>query len=941
MSYPENNEYKDSFEMPDSIGQSSSIATSDRSMAQRKRVKRSQTQQTVQWQAASPTANPRLHRQPSNHTQSIPYSEPEYDTDSSYDRPTEEYSAHNTPPYDVYEEETYEPKAPDTPRPKPRRKPKPEPKEVDGPGMAERFLNMFTNGRLGIFVGVVLLLVAAYMLITTLSYISTGSADQNLVENNTLEQLSGRSDSVSNTGGPFGAMLSYLLISRWLGVGSFIVIFYLIMLSLSLLQIKKFNFWNLTFKSLVSAISASILVGAATYSTASPTFWGGEHGYFVNKFFLTNTGLWGDIAINILMLTAVALIFFDTLKKLFTLIYEHFERYKMSLEQHRQKAASAIEEYDYEQDESAPTQQDADASQSATESSAANGVKSIFTNLKNRISENTASEMNVEQESTPSSSDDTTATADQDTEQKSATETEMDIVVNTIDQAEKIVTDTYDPTAELSRYRLPSLDLLNEVAQKSYSIDQQEQEMNKERITRTLNSYGIEISRISATVGPTITLYEIVPAEGVRIAKIKRLGDDMAMSLSALGIRIIAPMPGKGTIGMEVPNREKQIVSIRNILSSRAYQESKAELPMAMGSTIDNQVYIEDLCKMPHLLVAGATGMGKSVGLNTIIASLLYKKHPAELKFVLIDPKVVEFSLYSCLERHFIAKLPDEEDAIITDHSKVVATLNSLCVEMENRYEMLKNAGVRDIKSYNNKFIARRLNPEKGHRFLPYIVVIVDEFADLMLTVGKEVETPISRIAAKARAVGIHMILATQRPSVNVITGTIKANFPGRIAFRVMQTVDSRTIIDRPGAEQLIGRGDMLFSTGGIINRVQCALIETEEVERICEFISDQIGYSTAYELPEYIPANEGKSGAGGLSASDRDTLFDEAGRYVIETGIGSTTSIQRHFNVGYPRAGKIMDQLQNAGVVGPSQGGKPRNVLMDIVTFDQLVAQS
>ncbi|CCX48519.1 putative stage III sporulation protein E [Bacteroides sp. CAG:927] len=494
---------------------------------------------------------------------------------------------------------------------------------------------------------------------------------------------------------------------------------------------------------------------------------------------------------------------------------------------------------------------------------------------------------------------------------------------------------SYDHTAELGRYRFPSLELLTQRDENHGVVeDIDEQEANKERITRTLNSYGVEISSIKATVGPTITLYEIVPAEGVRISKIKHLGDDMALNLAALGIRIIAPMPGRGTIGMEVPNRDPQIVSIRSILSSKAYIETKAKLPLAMGTTIQNEVYIADLTKIPHLLVAGATGMGKSVGLNAIIASLLYKKHPSELKFVLIDPKMVEFSLYSKLERHYLAKLPDEEEPIITEPAKAVTTLNSLCVEMQNRLALLKKAGMRNIAEYNELFTARRLSPDKGHRFLPYIVVIIDEFADLLMTTGKELETPVARLAQKARAVGIHLILATQRPSVDVITGMIKNNFPGRVAFRVTQAVDSRTILDRPGAEQLVGRGDMLFSQDGKIQRVQCALIETSEVEAICDSISEQIGYPCAYELPDYVPA--GESGTGNLGAvGDRDPLFEDAGRTIIESGTGSTSLLQRKYNIGYPRAGKIMDQLEAAGVVGPAQGGKPRNVLMDSIAFD------
>ncbi len=494
----------------------------------------------------------------------------------------------------------------------------------------------------------------------------------------------------------------------------------------------------------------------------------------------------------------------------------------------------------------------------------------------------------------------------------------------------------YDPRADLSHYKFPSIELLREVKFAKASVDAEEMEENKARITKTLYDYGIPISKIEATVGPTVTLYEIIPAEGVRIAKIKRLEDDIALSLAALGIRIIAPIPGKGTIGIEVPNKDPQTVSMRSVIESAKYQESTMDLPMAMGCTISNEIFMADLCKMPHLLVAGATGMGKSVGLNAIIASLLYKKHPAELKFVLIDPKMVEFSLYAKLERHYLAKLPDEEDAIITDPSKVVATLNSLCVEMDNRYALLKDASMRNIKEYNDRFIHRMLNPEKGHKFLPYIVVVVDEFADLIMTAGKEVETPIARIAQKARAVGIHMILATQRPSTNVITGVIKANFPGRIAFRVFQMVDSRTIIDRPGANQLIGRGDMLFSNNGKIDRVQCAFIDTPEVKAMCDAIDVQPGYDHAYELPEYIP--ETTDGGNMATLSDRDPLFDEAARFVVTTDTASTSSLQRRYSIGYNRAGKIMDQMEAAGIVGPSQGGKPRNVLVDSLTLERIL---
>ena len=492
----------------------------------------------------------------------------------------------------------------------------------------------------------------------------------------------------------------------------------------------------------------------------------------------------------------------------------------------------------------------------------------------------------------------------------------------------------YDPTADLSHYRFPTLDLLHDRQSNPNTIDVAEQEENKQRLVATLASFGIGVSQINATIGPTVTLYEIVPSEGVRIARIKALENDLARAISAIGTRIIAPIPGRDTVGIEVPNKDPQTVAIRSILSSDAYRNCKMQLPMAMGVTIDNTVYLADLCKMPHLLVAGATGMGKSVGLNTIIASLLYKKHPAELKFVLVDPKMVEFSLYRRLENHYLAKLPDQDDAIITDPQQVIPTLNSLCYEMDQRYLLLKDAYVRNITEYNAKFRARRLNPEKGHRFLPYIVVVVDEFADLIMTAGKEVEQPIARIAQKARAVGIHLILATQRPSTNVITGIIKANFPGRIAFRVFQMVDSRTILDRPGANQLIGRGDMLFSRDGIVDRVQCAFIDTDEVDAICEAISSQQGYAGPYELPEVLPDGSAP-GSGGGAVADMDPYFADAGRYVIGSNQGSTSAIQRHFNIGYPRAGKIMDQLEQAGVVGPVVGAKPRAVLMDLYAFE------
>ncbi|MBE51294.1 MAG: cell division protein FtsK [Flavobacteriales bacterium] len=485
----------------------------------------------------------------------------------------------------------------------------------------------------------------------------------------------------------------------------------------------------------------------------------------------------------------------------------------------------------------------------------------------------------------------------------------------------------YDPTLELSSYKFPISDLLKKHGSGEINIDKSELEENKQSIVDTLGNYNIGIDSITATIGPTITLYEIVPEAGIRISKIKNLEDDIALSLSAEGIRIIAPIPGRGTIGIEVPNKKPTTVSMHTVLQSEKFQESNMDLPIALGKTISNETYILDLAKMPHLLMAGATGQGKSVGLNAILTSLLYKKHPAEIKFVLVDPKKVELTLFNKIERHFLAKLPDSEEAIITDTKKVVNTVNSLCIEMDQRYELLKNGMCRNIKEYNLKFISRKLNPENGHRFLPYIVLVIDEFADLIMTAGKEIETPIARLAQLARAIGIHLIIATQRPSVNVITGIIKANFPARAAFRVTSRIDSRTILDSGGADQLIGKGDMLVSTGSELIRLQCAFIDTPEVEKICEYIGSQRAYPSAYLLPEYL--DEKNSNSSEIDLNERDALFDDAARLVVKHQSGSTSAIQRRMKIGYNRAGRIIDELEYAGIVGPFEGSKARQVLI------------
>ena len=497
----------------------------------------------------------------------------------------------------------------------------------------------------------------------------------------------------------------------------------------------------------------------------------------------------------------------------------------------------------------------------------------------------------------------------------------------------------FDPTLELRNFKNPSVDLLKDYGDGTIKIDQEELESNKNRIVDTLKNYNIGIKQIKATIGPTVTLYEIVPDAGVRISKIKNLEDDIALSLSALGIRIIAPIPGKGTIGIEVPNKKKSIVSMKSLLSSKKFIESDMELPITLGKTISNETFVVDLTKMPHLLMAGATGQGKSVGINAILTSMIYKKHPAEVKFVLVDPKKIELSIFNKIERHYLAKLSDSDDAIIIDNDKVINTLNSLCIEMDKRYELLKDAMTRNIKEYNEKFISRKLNPENGHTFLPYIVLVIDEFADLIMTAGKEVETPLARLAQLSRAVGIHLIIATQRPSVNVITGLIKANFPARIAFRVTSKIDSRTILDTGGAEQLIGRGDLLYSQSNELTRIQCGFIDTSEVEKLSDYVGSQTGYTSAYILPEF--SKEDGKDSSNISLEDRDSMFDEAARVIVSNQQGSASLLQRKLKLGYNRAGRLIDQMEDAGIVGPFEGSKPRQVLItDLNSLESLLSE-
>lgn len=821
------------------------------------------------------------------------------------------------------------------------------------PRFISRPIAFFTSRKFKAVVGIALILLAAYLSIAALSFLSHGGNDQSEVVSQSVEQLSNTPEAIENIAGPAGANVSHHLFVEGLGLGSVVLIVYMVLLGLGLLGFKKINFWSLTFKSLIFAITISMVVGLFSLNSTAAIPPGGYHGRYINILLISHIGWVGAFIVSCLLVTILITIYISELTRF----------YQKSREKIRIVQAKKIHEKDrekYKQEvinnaladgpinvvvEEADDENNTDPSNSDNNGNETYGKNKVreFDNIENHPVEDEYESVKKDTVVNPEAA--ITSVANETPSQtniEAPGESEFAINATTeIEQASDVneplkLQGPYDPRAELSRYRMPPLELLHDRPRKSNSVDLAEQEENKERITKTLNDYGIQIVKIEATVGPTITLYEIVPAEGVRIARIKRLEDDIALSLAALGIRIIAPIPGKGTIGIEVPNKDPQTVSIRSILGSRAFQECKYPLPMALGATISNDVYIADLTKMPHLLVAGATGQGKSVGLNTIIASLLYKRHPSELKFVLVDPKMVEFSLYARLEKHYLAKLPDAEDPVVTDPNKVVDTLNSLCIEMDSRYELLRKADCRNITEYNAKFIKRTLNPEKGHRYMPYIVMIVDEFADLIMMAGKAVELPIARIAQKARAVGMHLIIATQRPSTNVITGIIKANFPGRIGFRVSQMVDSRTILDAPGANQLIGRGDMLITSGGGMERVQCAFIDTDEVEAICRHIDDQIGFPTAYILPD-PPTEAGESGSS-ASLSERDSLFEEIARLVVQGNTASTSNIQRKYSIGYNRAGKIMDQLEAAGIVGPASGGKPRNVLVDPTQLEMIL---
>lgn len=796
---------------------------------------------------------------------------------------------------------------------------------------------LFRSETVHFVIGLVLVIFSVYLLLAFTSFFFTGAADQSIIDGGSAQELISTNNGVKNYAGSRGAQLASYLINDCFGVSSFLILVFLAVAGLKLMRVRVVRLWKWFIGCSLMLVWFSVFFGFVFVDQYKDSFLylGGMHGYNVSNWLVSQVGVPGVWLL--LLVTAICFLIYLSartviwLRRLFSLSFlkrkekaesvqgETPEEFKTSWGAKEKAAAPTPEaaepEKVLEKEEEIATEEEEDEP--------LNEITLDLGGSDGKIKPAKSADEDVTMTFETPAPEPVPPFREQPVEKEPAFQVEK------AEEEEYVGTEKepYNPRLDLENYHYPTIDLMKHYDDNGPTIDMVEQNANKDKIINTLRSFGIEISTIKATVGPTVTLYEITPEQGVRISKIRGLEDDIALSLSALGIRIIAPIPGKGTIGIEVPNSNPKIVSGQSIIGSKKFQESTYDLPIALGKTITNEVFMVDLCKMPHVLVAGATGQGKSVGLNAIITSLLYKKHPAELKFVLVDPKKVEFSIYSVIEHHFLAKLPDGEDAIITDVTKVVQTLNSICVEMDTRYDLLKAAHVRNIKEYNEKFINRRLNPEKGHKFMPYIVVVIDEFGDLIMTAGKDVELPIARIAQLARAVGIHMIIATQRPTTNIITGTIKANFPARIAFRVSAMVDSRTILDRPGANQLIGRGDMLFLQGADPVRVQCAFIDTPEVEEITKFIARQQSYPTPFFLPEFV-SEDGGSEVGDIDMGRLDPLFEDAARLVVIHQQGSTSLIQRKFAIGYNRAGRIMDQLEKAGIVGPTQGSKARDVL-------------
>ena len=770
-------------------------------------------------------------------------------------------------------------------------------------------------------IGSAFLFICFFLFVSFTSYLFTWSEDQDKIRDMGARILSPNELDINNLLGSFGAYVAFVFFEYGFGIASYLFCSLFFVIGINLLFDKSVFSITRNVRYLMMGLLV-ISVSAAFFAPQSSFNFGGAFGKFTSNWLKGVIGWAGTFALLSLSVFTYVIWRFNPIFKwpAFSLKKEAAEQ-DISLDQPEANGASVPEEVQPRLDLTQGNSLNEEVNRFQPKP-IVDPLMGPLNVIVEPISEpapvinNPSEDAVVEDEEEP-------AADELPLEIKPSAEEEVNVVKTA---AAVLALPKFDPIADLKGYKYPSLDLLAQHSGEKIVMDQHELEANKSQIMKTLQDYDIEIQKIFATVGPTVTLYEIIPAAGVRISRIKNLEDDIALSLSALGIRIIAPIPGKGTIGIEVPNVKKSIVGMRSLLGSEKFQKNDFALPIALGKKIDNENFIVDLAAMPHLLMAGATGQGKSVGLNAILVSLLYKKHPSQLKFVLVDPKKVELSLYRIIEKHFLAKLPGEEDAIITDTRKVVNTLNALCIEMDERYDLLKDAGCRNIREYNEKFVGRRLNPEKGHKFLPFIVLVIDEFADLIMTAGKEIETPIARLAQLARAIGIHLIVATQRPSVNIITGTIKANFPARIAFKVSSKVDSRTILDVGGAEQLIGRGDMLVSYQGEVTRVQCVFVDTPEVEKVVEFIGEQKGYPSAFELPEVIDEKDNEDRE--LDLLSKDPLFNEAASLIVQTQMGSTSLIQRRLKLGYNRAGRLMDQLEAAGIVGPSKGSKVREVL-------------
>lgn len=847
---------------------------------------------------------------------------------------------------------------PEPPRKKKRVSRVVEEKDDDTPG-TNPIVEFFTDKRLHVAVGVVLCFMALMSVLMCISFLSDNVADQSVTHSLSPGEAVGQQAEVQNAGGIIGARIAQVMMVNTLGLGSFIIALYVFLLGLTCMHLIKIRFWSLTFRCLFSAVAISIIIGFFTLNQPLTFPLGGNHGMYINKLIIAYADALGGYGVSILLLTLLVIVFIRPIKLFFNAVKKMLPKPAPISEDNEdeedetsEKPGNGLEEISGDESD----EPEADATASDADPGTAPDLLIVPKDEPKDEPETPADEKPAEEKSAEEGlgfiiDEPEAESADRVIEIPKTATGEPEMIIRVADTPAEADAATnqpvrdgdhlgldseYDPRAEHSFYRFPSPELL-ENRETNVVIDQDEQDANKQRIVHALRTYGVEIVRIEATIGPTVTLYEIVPAEGIRISKIRSLEDEIAMCIASSGIRIIAPIPGKGTIGIEVPNRNRRIVGMRRMIDSAAFRakSAKMQLPMALGATISNDIFIEDLAKMPHLLVAGSTGQGKSVGLNAIITSLIYSKHPDELKFVLIDPKMVEFSIYSPIQKAFMAKIPDAESAIITDPQKALDTLNSLCMEMEARFDLFSKAMARDIETYNKRFIEKRLNPENGHRYMPYLVTIVDEFADLITNAGKEIFVPIARLAAKGRAAGMHLIIATQRPSTDVITGVIKSNFIARIAFKTLSAIDSKTILDRPGAHRLVGRGDMLTLMNNAIERVQCAYLDTDEIEAICNHISSQEGFTGCYLLPD--PPSDGETTTDTSSIDIRNEEFIQCCKYIAMQSNASITILQRKFSIGFNKAGRYIDQMEALGIVGPANGSKPRQVLMTIDSVEQL----